>query len=110
MPVSSLRAYATVEANPPGVSGLHIDAPDLNQRLPVDIRAESVDNALTLTAQTGADGAGRRAAECDDLIALTHPDCQRIGERIGSFDGAGTGVLGVTARSLDDAATEPTDL
>ncbi len=50
-PVASLRAYATVEANPPAVTGLHIDAPDLNQRLPVDIRAESVDNALTLTAQ-----------------------------------------------------------
>ena len=50
-PVSSLRAFATVEPNPAGLIGLHIDAPDLNQRLPVDIRAESVDNALALTAQ-----------------------------------------------------------
>lgn len=50
-PVASLRAFASVSANPPDVIGLHIDAPDLNQRLPVDIRADSVDNALALTAR-----------------------------------------------------------
>ncbi len=50
VPLSDLRAYATVEPNPPGAVGLHIDMPDVNQTLPVDIRAEAVDNALALTA------------------------------------------------------------
>ena len=51
VPVSTLRAYAEVCPNPDGLRGLHIDAPDLGQHLPVDIHAETVDNALALTAK-----------------------------------------------------------
>lgn len=91
-PVSSLRAYATVEANPVGVHGLHIDAPDLNQRLPVDIRAESVDNALTLTAQLVLT---TLAAEPPDVTI-----CLRSRIPIASGLGSGSAVSTALARAL----------
>ncbi|MEP7294359.1 MAG: mevalonate kinase, partial [Chloroflexota bacterium] len=46
VPVSDLRAYATAEPND---TGLRIVAADLD--IPVDIDAETVDNALALTAR-----------------------------------------------------------
>ncbi|PJF21036.1 MAG: mevalonate kinase [Phototrophicales bacterium] len=51
VPVSSLRAEATIRPAPVG-TGLHIEAADLNEVLPVDLESDLVDNALILTART----------------------------------------------------------
>jgi mevalonate kinase len=103
-PVSSLRAYAAVEANPPGVSGLHIEAPDLNQRLPVDIRAESVDNALTLTAQLVLKAL--RAEPPDATITLRSriPIASGLGSGSAVSTALARALCRAVARALDDAA------
>jgi len=51
VPVSSLRATATVESNSPGEKGLRIIAVDLNEVLPIDLESSIVDNALAITAR-----------------------------------------------------------
>jgi mevalonate kinase len=51
VPVSSLRATATIHPNDGHPAGLRIKAADLNQVLPVDLEADLVDNALTTAAR-----------------------------------------------------------
>lgn len=51
VPLTSLRAWATVTANPPHVSGLRIAGSESGGELPLEIDAEMVDNALALTAR-----------------------------------------------------------
>ncbi len=50
VPVSSLRATATVEFDTTN-AGLHVHLLDINQTLPIDLASELVDDALAVTAR-----------------------------------------------------------
>ena len=89
VPVSSLRAYATVE---PSEHGLHIAAPQLNQSIRVSVAQDTLDNALALTARLVL-----QHWHCDppDITIRLHSDIP-----IASGLGSGAAVSAALARAL----------
>ncbi len=86
VPLSTLRAQAVVEWLEAG-AGLHIEAVDLNEVLPVAINAETVDNALALTAQ-----------KILKVLGLAPPDALiRVSSTIPMASGLGSGAAVSTA-------------
>ncbi len=96
VPVSGLRAYASVQ---PSDSGLHIASGDL--RIPVDVDAESVDNALALTARLTLKALN--TAPPDALITI------RSDIPIASGLGSGAAVSTALARAICQAVGKSRD-
>ena len=97
VPVSSLRAEATVQ---PGGNGLHIHVADLDEVLPVEIDSDLVDNALILTA--------RRTLK---TLAASPPDATiSLRSTIPMASGLGSGAAVSTAIARAVAAAVDADL
>ncbi|MFQ3565410.1 MAG: mevalonate kinase [Aggregatilineales bacterium] len=102
VPLSSLRAKATVTANPPNVSGLRITGSETGDILPLEIDAEIVDNALALTAHLVLKHLGI-AAPPDITISL------RSDIPVASGLGSGAAVSTALARALCAAVNRMID-
>lgn len=89
VPVSSLRAYAEVE---PSSGGLQIASADLDEMVPVDISAATIDNALALTARLVLQ---KLAASPPEVTIRLHSDIP-----IASGLGSGAAVSTALARAL----------
>jgi mevalonate kinase len=97
VPVSGLRAYATVHPNPSG--GLRIAAGDLD--IPVNIDAETVDHALALTARLALKALGTVPPDATITIRSDIP--------IASGLGSGAAVSTALARALCAALGQEMD-
>lgn len=95
VPLSSLRATATVT---PG-RGLTIVAADLNERLPLSVASDVVDNALLRTAQLVLQTLN---VPPPDLTIMLHSDIP-----MASGLGSGAAVSTALARSLSAALGQP---
>jgi mevalonate kinase len=98
VPLSSLRAQAVIHPLEQG-AGLHIEAIDLNEVLPVAVDAEMVDNALALTAQ-----------KVLKALSLSPPDALiRVSSSIPMASGLGSGaaVSTAVARAVLEATNTP---
>jgi mevalonate kinase len=95
VPVSSLRATATFEAG----DGLRIVAANLGQVLPIDIDAEIVDDALTLTAKLVLRTLGLPAPNITITLDSQIPMASGLG--------SGAAVSAALARALSAAVNQP---
>jgi mevalonate kinase len=89
VPVSSLRAYATVE---PSEQGFHIASAELDQMIPISINGSTLDNALALTARLVLQKWERSPP---NIIIRLHSDIP-----IASGLGSGAAVSTALARAL----------
>jgi mevalonate kinase len=100
VPVSGLRAYATVEPNPADRSGLCIAA-DLAGHNPIPVTSNQIDNAIALTAQLTL-----RALDAvpPDVTIRIHSEIP-----VASGLGSGAAVSTALARALCMAIGKPLD-
>ena len=104
VPVSSLRAEATFRPMPAG-TGLHIEAADLNEVLPVDLES-NLDNALILTARMVLKALN--AAPPDAIITVTSQIPMASG--LGSGAAVSAAVARAVAQAVNvDITTEETN-
>lgn len=95
VPVSSLRATATVHPDDPG-AGLHIDSADLDESLPVTIESSIVDNTLTLTARLVLEYLDQSPPDATVKVTSTIPMAGGLG--------SGAAVSACVARAVAAAA------
>lgn len=93
VPISGMRASATSRKGKPG-SGLQIEAPDLNEVIPVEVGTDMVDNALVMTARLILQAL---AASPPDAIITVHSTIP-----MASGLGSGAAVSTALARTLTD--------
>jgi mevalonate kinase len=79
VPVSSLRATATIHPNNGERPGLRIRAADLNQVLPVDLETDLVDNALTTAARLVLEAREQPAPDVTIVLSSTIPMASGLG-------------------------------
>lgn len=99
VPISDLRAFAAAEPND---TGLCIASADLE--IPVDIDAETVDNALALTARLVLRAVVAAPPSVKIQIRSEIPIASGLGSGAAVSTALARALLGVTERSLDDAA------
>ncbi len=102
VPLSSLRARATVQVNTPRGQGLRIIAADLNPAQPVEIEMDDEGNALAVTARLVLQDL--QTAPPDITIAV-HSQIP-----IASGLGSGAAVSTALARALSAAVNKPIDV
>lgn len=78
VPVSSLRATATIHLEKPG-TGLHVDALDMNECLPVTLQPAVLENTLTLTARLVLEYLNQPPPNATIRIASTIPMAGGLG-------------------------------
>jgi len=98
VPVSDLRAFATVE---PNQSGLRIATADLE--IPVNIDAESVDDALALTARLVLKTLGVPPPGATIYIRSDIPIASGLGSGAAVSTALARALLGALGRIMDDA-------
>jgi mevalonate kinase len=98
VPVSSLRAQATIK---PGRDGLHIEAVDVQQVLPVELDTEDIDDALTITAKRVLKQLGTQPPDATIRITSTIPMASGLG--------SGAAVSAAVARAVAQAVNQPLD-
>jgi mevalonate kinase len=101
VPVSSLRATATVEPNQPSVRGLRIAAADLNEMLPVEVGSDAMQNALVLMARLVLEALHVQPPDVTITVQSQIP--------LASGLGSGAAVSAALARALSQALGCPLD-
>ncbi len=99
VPVSDLRAFASIE---PNEKGLRIVADDLD--IPVDVDAETVDNALALTARLVLKALGADPPDATIYIRSEIPIASGLGSGAAVSTALARALLLYLERTLDPAA------
>jgi mevalonate kinase len=92
VPISGLRATATIDHSSSTGSGLHIVAADMDEALPIDIESVAFDNALAFTARLVLETLGVPPPDTTIIIRSDIP--------IASGLGSGAAVSTVLGRAL----------
>lgn len=98
VPVSSLRATATVTPNNPSGQGLRIAAADLNEILPVAIESEIVDHSLATTARLVLKTLNKTPPDVTITLRSAIPMASGLG--------SGAAVSTALGRALSDAVQQ----
>lgn len=101
VPVSALRASATVHAEATG-TGLHIEAMDLAQVLPVTIETDLMDNALIYTAQQVLKKLNAKPPDATIKLTSQIPMASGLGSGAAVSTALARAVAGAVGQVLDD--------
>ena len=99
VPVSSLRAQAEVERSG---SGLHLNAVDLDEVLPVEVDSDLMDNALTLTARMTLRTLNATPPDATIKVSSTIPMASGLGSGAAVSAAIARAVAGAVNAHLSD--------
>lgn len=101
VPVSGLRAYATVEPNTTGRAGVCVAA-DLTGHAPVSITSDQIDSAIALTAQLTLKALDVLPPDITVRIRSEIPVASGLGSGAAVSTALARALCAVVGRSLDD--------